>query len=114
MKINDQAFMDMLKNKELVLKSIFNDIEVSQKNAESFAKLESLYKEGKEVNVNKALTACATSIRHSNEANTRMLMILLVYASGGNYNSDTATMLNKMGRGQEALQEMFNQKLKGS
>ena len=72
-----------------------------------------LYKEGKIVNVDKALFACSKSLKHLNDVNQRLLMLIMVYVSGDNYQSDVAHALVKMGRGEEALQEMFKQKMSG-
>lgn len=111
---NSDAIMDMLKNKDTVLKVMIKDMEVSQKNAASFKKLEELFKENKEVSTEAVLKAAATSLRHLNEVNTRLLTILMIYISGGNYDTDVGRMLIKMGRGEEALREMMNVKFSGS
>jgi hypothetical protein len=108
---NPDLFMDMLKNKEQMVKMILKDLEACNKNSSSFKKLETLYKEGKEVNLEKAMTAFATTIKHMNDANERMLIILLTYISGDNFTSDVGKVLMKFGKGQEALQEMLKQKM---
>lgn len=110
---NGDTFLSMLKNQEQVIKAILSDIDTSQKNAKSFEKLESLYKDGKKVNIDAAMNACAKSLRHSNEVNQRLLMLLLVYVSGGNYSRDTVAVMNKFDMGNEGLQEMLKQKLNG-
>jgi hypothetical protein len=106
-------FMSMMKNKEQVVKSIFQDLATCEKNMKAFEKLESLYDEGKEVNNQKVIKACSRSIRHLNDANRRMLMLLACYSIGGNFDADAAKVLLKMGRGEEALREMFKQKMQG-
>ncbi len=111
MLLNDDMFMEMLKNKKRVVEVLLKDIGVCDKNAKAFLKLENLYLQGKEVNTEKAIKACAKSLRHSNDVNKRLLMLLLVYVSGNNYSGDTAAILNKMGRGQEAVRELFKQKM---
>lgn len=111
---DSQAFMDMLENKDRMLTSLFSDLETSGKNAESFKKLEALYRSGAQVNQEKALLACATSLRHANELNQRLVMILLVYAGSTTFSSDCSSILNKMGRGQEALRARFSDLLKGN
>jgi len=110
---NDETFMSMLKNKEAVLTSILKDIEVSAANAKAFEQLEQLYKDGEPVSTDRALAACAKSLRHANQVNQRLLMIALVYASGGDFSADAGKVLVKMGRGEEALREMMRQKMEG-
>lgn len=113
MDLNSDTFMQMLSNKEQILQTILADVDSCGKNFEAFEKLEALYDEGREVNPDKALRACAKSLRHVNEVNRRMLMLLLVYVSGSNYNGDTTQVLMKLGRGQDALREMMRQKMGG-
>jgi len=110
---DSDTFMAMLKNPEQVISTILKDLNTSETNMLAFEKLESLFKEGKSVNTEKALIACAKSLRLMNGLNRRILMLLLVYVSGGDYTSDTAKVLLKMGRGTDALQEMFKQKMAG-
>lgn len=110
---DSETFMNMLRNPEQVVSAILKDLETSEKNMLAFAKLETLYEQGKEVNTEKILTASAKSLRHINELNRRILMLLLVYVSGDSYGSDTGKVLLKMGRGKEVLQEMFKRKMSG-
>lgn len=110
---NSEMFMDMLKNKDKILSSILKDIDTSDKNMKSFEKLCALFEQGKEVNTEKALTACAKSIKHMNDMNRRMLIVLLVYTAGNNFSSDSASVLVKLGRGEEALREIFKSKMAG-
>ncbi len=105
--------MAMLKNKEQVLKVILRDLDTSAQNMQAFRKLEDMYERGDEVSTEKALKACAKSIRHMNDLNQRLLMLLLVYVSGNHYDSDVGSVLVKMGRGEDALREMFKRKMGG-
>ena len=110
---DSQAFMDMLKNKDRVVEAILKDLGACEQNTAAFQKLEGLYAEGCEVNPEKVMQASAKSIRHLNDVNRRMLMLLLIYVVGGDYTSATAQVLMKMGRGDDALKEMFRQKMQG-
>ena len=110
---DSETFMKMLKNPEQVITGLLKDLDSCQKNMSAFQKLEELYESGEDVSTEKALKACAKSLRHTNELNLKLIMLLIVYVSGGNYQSDTAQVLNKLGRGEEALQEMFKRKLSG-
>lgn len=106
-------FMQMLRQPEKVAEALLHDLSVCAQNKQAFDKLVSLYEEGKAVDTAKALKACAKSLSHSNEVNMRLLMLLLTYVSGRNFSTDAATVLVKMGRGEEALREMFRQKMGG-
>lgn len=110
---NDDFFMSMLKDKESVIRTILSDLEASDKNMQAFAQLEHLLSEGEAVSADKVHRAAAKSLRHLNEVNKRLLLILLTYVSGGDFGTDAAKVLLKMGRGQEALQEMMRQKMQG-
>ena len=76
---DSELFMDMLKNKEQVIASILKDVDSCTKNMQAFEKLEALYKAGEDVSTDKALKACATSLRHTNEVNRKLLLLMLVY-----------------------------------
>jgi len=108
-----EDFLKMLRNKEQVVRTILKDFQVSQKNMEGFAKLEELYAEGKDVSTEKVLKSTAKSLRHLNDVNTRVLMLLLVYLGGDNYSSDVAHLAIRFGKGDEALQELMRAKMKG-
>lgn len=105
--------MQMLRQPEKIAGSLLTDIATCSKNMEAFEKLVALYDEGKTVDPEKALKACAKSLRHSNEVNVRLLMILLTYVSGRTFSSDATTVLVKMGRGNDAMRELFKQKMRG-
>ena len=111
---DSDAFMAMLKNKEQVITMIFKDLDSCDKNQAAFTKLENLYEDGKSVDIDKAMAACAKALRHSNDVNRRLLMLMLVYTAGGDYSADCAKTLSKLGHGKEALQEMLKQKMNGT
>lgn len=109
-----ELFMRMLKDREQVLSSLLGDLGSCGKNVDAFEKLTKLYHESPDsVSTEKALAACAKSLRHLNDVNRRLLLLLLVYVAGDNFTSDTGKVLVRMGRGQEALQEMLRQKMGG-
>lgn len=114
MSLPDADFiMAMLKNKDQVATQLLKDLETSQQNAEAFQKLEKLFEEGKQIEPQQVMKASAKTLRHMNQLNQRLLVLLLVYMQGSHYTSDTVTFLNKLGRGKEAMQEMFKQKMQG-
>lgn len=111
--IDDETFMQMLKDPEAVVRSIITDLDTCSQNIQAFDKLSDLLEQGTPIDTTKALKACARSLRHANSMNRRMLMVLLVYTSGRSFSSDAASVLVKLGRGQDALRELMRQKMQG-
>jgi hypothetical protein len=112
---NNELFMAMLKDKGQVITSIMKDFDTSEANMKAFTSLSELCRTSPgEVSTDKAIAACAKSLRHLNDVNRRMLLLLLVYVAGGDYQTDTAHVLNKMGHGEDALREMLRQKMNGN
>lgn len=106
-------FLDMMKNKEQMLQMLLSDINACSDNAAAFSKLETLYANGRAVSQEHAMAAFAKSLRHTNETLKRTLITLTVYVAGDNFTSDSAKVAMKLGKGQEALQAMFAQKMGG-
>jgi hypothetical protein len=67
---------------------------------------------GSQANQLKVLQGMAKSNAHLNEMNQRLIMILTAYVSGSNFTSDNAHMMIGLGKGEDALREMFRQKMK--
>ena len=111
---NPQIFMDMLKDKESVIKALIKDFDSCEKNRDVLDKLLAMQEEGKQIDYNKVGKAYSKSLRHLNDVNMRLLILLLVYAQSDAFGSASAQALMKFGRGKEALQEMFKQKLRGN
>lgn len=110
---DSDTFMRLLQDREKVLATLLGDMSSCAANAEAMGKLEDMLAAGAEVDQRKAMLALAKSMRHLNECTRRAHLLLLVYASGDNYTGDTAKVLSKMGRGEEALRAMFDQKMRG-
>lgn len=98
--------MDMLKDKEEILKFLLHTIESNEKVSAGLRNTTQMtdgYKISKLIEV---VANQSIQIR-------KLSMLLLVYSQSNTFNVDIATMLNKMGRGQEAMQQMFKNKLDG-
>ena len=67
-----------------------------------------------EANLRKMLHTTMNSLEKQSKITTQLSLICLVYASGGNFKSDIAQSLLKLGHGQDALKEMFKQKMNGT
>lgn len=109
--MNKDDFMSLLKNKKAVIKMVVKDLDICRKNELAFSKMVDSLEEGKELDYKKVLLAFAKSSKHLNEVSSRLSILAMVYCSGGDFSSDVAKLLANMGHGQEALQELFNQKL---
>lgn len=105
-------FMKLIKNKEEVIAMIMKDLDICTKNEKAFSKMIDTM-ETDNVDMLKMLKGFAKSNRHLNQMNCRLLILALTYTSGGSFSTDVALMLNKLGYGQEALQELFKQKMNG-
>jgi len=105
--------MDILKNKEEIIKTLFADIETCSKTMEGTKKILPSILTGSEGNLRQQLkNALATNYKLA-EMQKRMLLLMLIVLSSDDFSSMTAKTANKLGKGKEALQELFKQKLKG-
>ena len=60
------------------------------------------------LNEGERLPGCLASIHAADLADTRTE---LIYVDGGNFDTDVALMLNRLGHGQEALKSIFKKKM---
>ena len=98
---------DILKDKKAVIKFLMDSMSSNEKQTVGLRKL----KESTDVNfkIDKLLEVTANQSAHIKT----MSLILLVYAQSSDFDMNVAQMLNKMGRGEEALKQMFKNKLEG-
>jgi hypothetical protein len=109
-----KLIMGMLKNKETVLNSIFRDIEKCNKTSAGLRRVcDSVVDNPSDENLRKMVKTTMKCVADQSEMITRLSIIALVYSGGRNYDVDTATILNKLGHGREAIREMFKQKMGG-
>lgn len=69
--------------------------------------------ENSDADMKKQLETAVKTNKWLSEMLIKVLMVQLTYAMGDNFTSDAAKVLLKMGHGEEALQHMFNSKLRG-
>lgn len=69
--------------------------------------------EPNEATQRKFLRTAFKMIKEQEMANANLAQIAIVYLGGGSFEGDAAQLANKMGRGTEALQKMFKNKLGG-
>lgn len=102
----NDLLMDMLKNKEDTIKFLIQTIESNNKMGLGLRKIiESENQEFKLKKLLEVVTNQTIQIKH-------LSLLLLIYAQGSKFDGDLGTMLTKMGRGEEALREMINNKFK--
>ncbi len=105
-------FMDLLKNKDTVIENLFQDLSQVMKHEKGMAKFKDDILTCDEQELRRKLSVTCKVIEKQSIIFKRMCIILMTYTSGGNFDIDAAKVLNKCGRGQEALQHMLKQKLK--
>lgn len=106
--------MGMLKSKQLVIKTIISDIEKCQNISKGLEKCtDSVITNPSEENLRKMLNTSMKCISKQSDIITKLLIVALMYCGGDNYDSDATTILNKLGRGKEALRHIFKNKFGG-
>lgn len=105
----------MMQDKELVTKSLMDCLTQCQKTS---AGCQRVVENWDTISDNPAdlekqlLTAIKTNQRLADTL-MQVLILQMAYVMGGQYATDAAQTLNKMGRGQEAVREMFQSKMRG-
>ena len=104
----------MLKEKGTVLETLASAIDESVRIQKGLSKVrDSVLENPSEENLRKQLHITMKSLETQSKTITQLALISLVYVANSNFTSDLAHSLTKLGHGQEALQEMFRQKLEG-
>lgn len=111
----DDLFMNFLNDKESAVRSIFDDIENCDKYSKGLEKFLSNIDDTEltEENIRKKFKTLMKVLNTQNTIVRKLLYITLIYMSGDNFDTDVGKLLIRMGRGEEALQTMFKNKLKG-
>ncbi len=99
----------MLKDKAHIAEALMTAFETADKMDKGFAKAVLINPSPE--NQQKMLNTTMKCTKHLAEMVKMLAIINLVYISGDNYNSDIAKVLVRMGKGKEALQEIFKQKM---
>ncbi len=116
--MNNQEITDlmrgMLKNKSSVLEAVAKSIDDSTRIEKGLRKvMDSVLENPNEDNLRKQLHVTMKSLASQSKTINQLALICLVYAASGDFTSDVAKTLSKLGHGKEALQEMFRQKING-
>jgi|SRR5690606_16019123 len=114
--MND-VFMDMLKDKAKIIAYLLEVIEKSSREKEGLSMLrESLVRENPNHSVENIARCLATTMKitaKQSEQVSNLALIALVAVQSSDFDSDVVSLLNKLGRGKEAIQQMFKNKLAG-
>jgi len=104
-----------LNRKEDVVQALIKDLDQCETMAAGCGNvLDSWGKvEGNPENLAKQLRTAVKSVKALSAMNRRLVMLLMVYVCGDQFSSDSARLMIKLGRGKEALQDLFEQKLRG-
>ena len=98
------TIFNLLKNKGDVIKFLLDTFQKSDNMSAGLRKLkESTNEDFKTEKLLEVVTNQSIQIKH-------LALLLLCYAQGSNFDVDVAHMLNKMGRGEEALRQMMKNK----
>ncbi|MCK5346356.1 MAG: hypothetical protein KAR20_23260, partial [Candidatus Heimdallarchaeota archaeon] len=101
-------------DKGSVVSSMAESLQNSMRIQNGISKVkDSVFENPSEENLRKQLHVTMKSLETQSKFINQLALICLVYVSGSNYTSDIAQALIKLGHGEEALLEIFNQKMKG-
>ena len=115
--MNDKEFGDlmlsMMQNPDHVAKTLFDALELCERSKKGCQKVVENWDKMKEnpANMEKQLLTAIKVNMGLSDTLMKILILQLAYVGGEQYSSDAAKTLNKMGRGGEAVREMFRQKL---
>lgn len=99
----DEIF-NLLKNKEEVIKFLLKTIDTNSKMSSGLRKLkESTNEEFKVEKLIEVVANQSIQIKH-------LTLLLLCYTQSSSFDKDVVIMLNKMGKGEEALKQMWKNK----
>jgi len=104
----------MMSGKKDVIIALAKGIESTAKIQNGIGKVkDSVLENPSEENLRKQLHTTMKSLEKQSEFINQLALICLVYVTGSNYTVDIAQALTKLGHGQDALKEMFKQKMNG-
>lgn len=109
-----EILMTFLKDKEGVVSNILKNISQANTIRRGLDRLlEQLEDEDTELDFRKVSTVLVKSIKSLSASAEQNGVLALLYVGGTNFDVDSALMMAKIGRGKEALQQMWNKKMEG-
>jgi len=108
-------FMSMLKDRKQVVEALLSAMEQSEKMISGLSKVsDSVIENPSDENLRKMVNTTMKCVSKQAKIIQMLALVSLVYTSSSQFSSDVARILIKFGKGEEALREMFNQKLRGN
>lgn len=109
--------MNVLKDKKELIKFLLDTIQSSQKEKEGLLKLsESLTRNDPNLKIENIAKCLSTTMQISAKQShviQSLAVIALIQCQSSDFDSSVAQMLNKLGRGEEALRQMLKNKMGG-
>ena len=104
-----------LTNKEEVVSALLKDIEQCEVQTKGCGRVLDQWEKVQEnpENLEKQLQTAIKCVNKLSDMNRRLVMLLMVYVVGRQFQTDAADLMSKLGRGEEALRELFKQRMKG-
>ena len=107
-------FMSMLKDKKRVVEALLSAMEQSEKMIKGLSKVsDSVIKNPSDENLRKMVNTTIKCVSKQSKIIQMLTLVSIVYSSSDKFSSDVVMILAKLAKGDEALREMFNQKLRG-
>lgn len=116
MKELPELLMEMLKGKEHILKTILTDIQTCQKTSAGCSKVDDNWDtiSGNPEDLKKQLRTAIRTNKRLADILQRVIVLQVAYVAGSNFDTDLTMALQKVGKGDEAIRQMFKNKLKGN
>lgn len=112
-----ELLLNLLKNKEKLIAFLLETIRESDKHTQGILKFsESLTRENQNISPENLARCLATVMKIQAKQSATMqslAMIALIVCQGSSFDTNVAQMLNKLGKGEEALQQLFKNKQDG-
>lgn len=109
-----EMLMTFLKDKEAVISNILKNLSQANTIRRGLDRLlEQLEDEGTELDFRQVSTVLVKSMKSLSASAEQNGVLALLYVGGTNFDVDSALMMGKIGRGKEALQQMWKKKMEG-
>lgn len=109
--------LNILKDKKTLIEFLVKTIQETEQEKQGLMRLsDSLTREEPNLspaNIAKCLAVTMKVSAKQSNAIQNLAVIALIQAQSNSFDVDVAQMMNKLGRGQEALQQMFKNKMEG-
>lgn len=111
-----EDFLEMLKNREALVKTLLKDFATSRQHVTALQRMQANIdgaEDQSKIRLSKVFQAYGIALTQMQEMNQRMFMILLAYLGSDSFQTDAAKVAMKLGRGEDAMKELFRQKMQG-